>query len=106
MMGSLGCSVYDTVDAVEHVLSRELGVLSDSIVESHCVRGLPATISCSVTGGVSADGGAEGTQSSSGVTLSLGMGFVVDRCQRRSSMDGVALTLVVWAVCGFGGWGM
>ena len=63
MIGSLGCSV---VDAVEHVLSRELELLSDSIVESHCKRGLPATTSCSVMGGVSANGGAEGTLSSSG----------------------------------------
>ena len=42
--------------------------------------GLSATTSSSVTGGVSTDGGAEGTASSSGVTLALGRGFVVDRC--------------------------
>ena len=70
--GGLGHNVYDAVDAAEHVLSGELGGLSDYVVESHCMRGLPATISSSLTGGVGADGGAEGTLSSSGVALSLG----------------------------------
>ena len=49
-MGSLGLRVYDAVDAAEHVLSGELGVLLDPIVESHCVRGLPAMAFFSVTG--------------------------------------------------------
>ena len=44
------------MDAVEHVLSRELEPLSDSIVESHS----------GVTGGVSAGGDAKGTLSSLG----------------------------------------
>ena len=55
------------MDAAEHVLSGGLGSLLDS-VESHCERGLPATTSSSVTGGV----GADGTPGSSGVTLALG----------------------------------
>ena len=79
-MGSLGCSVYDAVDAAEHVLSRELGLLLDSVAESHCMRGLPATTFSSVAGEVHTDGGAEGTPSSSGVALALGRGFVADRC--------------------------
>ena len=79
-MGSLGHSVYDAVDAAEHVLSGELGSLLDSIVESHHNAGLSATTSSSVTGGVSADEGPEGTLSSSGVTLALVRGLVVDRC--------------------------
>ena len=71
-----------------------------TVVESHCERGLPVATFSSVTGGVSADGGAEGTPSSSGVTLALGRGFVVERCQRRSSTDGdgAALALGAWAV--------
>ena len=89
-MGSLHHSVYNVVDAAGHVLSKELGMLSDSIVESHWMRELPATTSSGVTGGVSADGATEGTLSSSGVALALGRGFVAERCQRRSSMDGAA----------------
>ena len=103
-MGSLGHSVYDAVDAAEHVLSKELGVLLDSIVESHCMKGLPATNSSRVTDGVSADGGAERTPSSLGVTLALGMGFLAVQCQRRSLMDGAALALGASAGCG--GWGI
>ena len=68
-----------------------------------CV-GLPATTSSSVTCAVGADEGAEGTLSSSGVTLALVRGFVTDRCQRRSSMDWAALALGAWAVGGFEGW--
>ena len=54
-MGSLGLRVYDAVYALEHVLSRELEVLLDSVVESHCMRGLPAMVFSGVTGGVSPD---------------------------------------------------
>ena len=79
-MGSLGHSVYDAVDAAEHVLSGELGSLSDPVAESHCDAGHSATTSSDVTGGVSADGGPEGNPSSSGVTLALGRELVVDRC--------------------------
>ena len=85
----LGNRVYDAVNAVGHVLSRELGVLSDSVVESHCVRGLPAMTFSNVTGRASADGGVKGILNSSCVALALGRGFVADRCQRRSSMDGL-----------------
>ena len=50
-MGNLGLSVYDAVDVV---LSGELGVLSDSIDESCCRGGLSASNSSSVTAGVCA----------------------------------------------------
>ena len=60
----------------------------------------------SVMGGVSADGGAEDTPNSSGVALLLGRGIVADRCLSRSLMDGAALALGAWAVCGCGGWGI
>ena len=83
-------------DAAEHELSREFGLLSDSIVESHHDVGLSATTSSSVTGGVGPDGGPEGTPSSSGVTLGLERGFVVDMCQSRSLTDGAASSLVAW----------
>ena len=79
-MGSPGHSVFDAVDAAGHVLSRELAALSDGIVESCHDAGLSATTSFSVPGGVSPDGGAEGTLSSSGVTIALGRGYMVDRC--------------------------
>ena len=98
VMGNLGFSLYEAVDAAEHVLSRELGSLSDSIDELYCKVGLPATTFPGVTGGVSVDGGAGGNLSSSRVTLALGRELVVDRCQRRSSMDGAALVLGAWEV--------
>ena len=88
------------------MLSRELGSLSDSIVEAHCKAGLSATTSSGVTGGVSADGGSEGTLSSSDMALALERGFVADRCQRRFSVDGAGLALGAWAVEDFGGWGI
>ena len=81
---------------------ESLGCCQTPVVESHCIKGLPATTFSSVTGGVSADGGAEDSPSSSGVTLALGRGFMVDRCQRRSLTDGAALALGTWAVCDFG----
>ena len=59
--------------------------------ESCCEAGLSATTSSSVTGGLGAGRGAEGTLSPSEVTLVLGKGFRVDRCQSKSPMDGVAL---------------
>ena len=74
------------------------GPLLDSIVKSCCGVGLPATTFSGVTGRVSTDGGAEGTASSLGVTLALGRGLVVDKCQRRSLMDGAALVLGVQAL--------
>ena len=94
VMGSLGCNVYD---AVEQVLSRELGSLSDSVGELHCKVGVSATTSSSVTGGAGASRGAEGTLSSSEVILALGEGFMWDRCQSKSSTDRVALALGAWA---------
>ena len=72
--------MYDAVDAAEDVLSRELGVKSDSTVESCCMGGLPAITSSGVTAGVSADGDAEGTSGSSGVSLALERGLVVEGC--------------------------
>ena len=63
-------------------------VLSDSIDESCCRGGLSASNSSSVTGGVSASRGAESVQSFSGVTLALGRGLRVDRCQRTSLTEG------------------
>ena len=87
------------------MLSGELGLLLDSVSESHCNTGLSATTSSSVTGGVSASQGGEGTTSSSGVTLALGEGIMVNRCQSKSSMDGAALALWVDQY-GLGGWGM
>ena len=42
-------------DAVEQVLSRELGSLSDSVGESHFDMGLSSTTSSGVTGGAWVD---------------------------------------------------
>ena len=92
VIGSLGCSEYDAVLAW---LSREPRVLLGSMGESHCMGGLSAFNSSSVTDGVSADQGAKGVQVFSVLTLALGMGVRVDRCRRRSSTLGQVVTACV-----------
>ena len=82
-------------------LSGELGALLDSMVESHCMGGLSASNSSSVTGRVSAGQSAEGVQVISGLTLALGRGLRADRCRRRSSTLGQVVTAFV---LGFGIW--
>ena len=67
-------------------------MLSDSVVESHCVGGLLASNSSGVTGGVRTGSGAEGVQVISGLTLALGRGLRVDRCRRRASTLGQVVT--------------
>ena len=61
-------------DAVNVVLSREPGVLSDSIDESCCRGGLSASNCSGVTGAVGASQCAEGVPCFSGITLALGEG--------------------------------
>ena len=92
-------------DAVDVMLSGECRVLSDSVDESGCRRGLSASNSSSVTGGVDASQGAEGVLSFSGMTLALGRGFRVDRCQRMSSMEGDTFAAGV-GIKAWGRWAM
>ena len=98
MIESPGLSVYDTV---EGVLSGEPGALSDSIAESCHRVGLSATSSSGVTGGVGANQDAEGMLRFSGMTLALGEEYRVDRCYRKSLVEGDVIDVVV-----LGGWGM
>ena len=56
-------------------------MLSDFVDESYCRGGLSTSNSSGGTGGVSASEGVVSVPSFSGMTLALGKGLSVDRCQ-------------------------
>ena len=79
-------------DAVDVVLSRELGVLSDYVDELYHWGGLSASNSTGVTGRVSVSQGAVDVPSFSGMTLARRRRLRAGRYQRMSLTEGDAFT--------------